>query len=139
MLACARLAWQNSLRKIAPETNHRWRHHLQLEKTFSELCKRGLCGEPLYFLSFMILVHAASSSLATQLQTDPIPTPQPKEPTPDLMVFDLSHVSEELINSLRTPMRAKSVSYFHCIKRGILGIGTVQGFGPDWIDGRSIA
>ncbi len=42
-------------------------------------------------------------------------------------------------NSLRNPMRAKSVSYFHCVKQGILGIGTVQGFGTDWVDGRSIA
>ncbi len=36
------------------------------------------------------------------------------------------------------PKRAKSVSCFHCVKRGILGIGTVHGFGPDRVDGRSI-
>ncbi len=31
------------------------------------------------------------------------------------------------------------MSYFHCVKLFILGIGTVHGFGPDWVDGRSIA
>jgi hypothetical protein len=31
------------------------------------------------------------------------------------------------------------VSCFHFAKRGILGIKTVHGFGPDWVDGRGIA
>ncbi len=35
--------------------------------------------------------------------------------------------------------RAKSVSCFHFVKWGILGIRMVYGFGPDWVDGRSIA
>jgi hypothetical protein len=37
------------------------------------------------------------------------------------------------------PHEGKSVSYFHCVKRGILGVGTVHRFGPDWVDGRSIS
>ncbi len=45
-----------------------------------------------------------------------------------LMLLSRSHPHED-----------KSVSYFHCVKRGILGIGTVHGFGPDWVDGRNIA
>ncbi len=53
--------------------------------------------------------------------------------------FWIMRCRTEKYNSLCTPTRAKSVSYFHCVKRGILGIGMVHGFGPDWVDGRSIA
>jgi hypothetical protein len=37
------------------------------------------------------------------------------------------------------PHEGKSVSYFCFVKRGILGVGTAHRFGPDWVDGRSIA
>ncbi len=52
--------------------------------------------------------------------------------------FWLMSMSRSDNKSLRTPLRAKSVSYFHCVKPGILGKGTVHRFGPYWVVGRSI-
>ncbi len=55
-----------------------------------------------------------------------------------LNAFWLMRSRTEKYLSLHAPMRPKPVSYFHCVKQGILGIGTVHGFGPDWVNGRSV-
>jgi hypothetical protein len=108
------------LSEIAQETNHRWRSPLCSKEDVTRSVV-GVSGGAFSFLFAHCLVPSTSTSLASRHPNTP------------------GNASATSLKLLHTPKRAKSVSCFHCVKRGILGVGTVHGFGPDWVDGRSFA
>ncbi len=85
---CWVLAWQNSLRKLALETDHRWRHRLGQKEAFTSSKARCGWGNPFHSFLAFALVPSASTSSVSRRPDAPKPTPTVLEPEQDLMQFD---------------------------------------------------
>ncbi len=104
-----------------------------------EACDWGWAGEPFLFLSAHCFSSFCPNLISVPMSRHPRNCTCTSESRAGFDAFWLSWCLDLWINSLCTPKRAKSVSCFHFVKRDILGIGTVHGFGPDWVDGRGMA
>ncbi len=126
-LDMAKLPWE-----IIRKTNHRWRSPPLTKRVFEALWvlwgKIGWGNLPFFFsLHFYPPLLQPCwwpdfSQASTRLPIKRICLPT----SWSLTKLKMSYIQE-----------GKSVSYFHCVKQGILGVGMAHRFGPDWVDGRS--